>query len=238
MTARELIFAIVTALFKISAAALLCYDSLWAVLILLVYIPYSVGQSRKRHLQSRKWALNMQFSDAIRSLSTAIEAGYSVENAVAEAYRDLSLTYAADDLIMRELALISSQVRNNQPIEEAFALLAARSGSEDIANFADVFATAKRTGGNIIAIIRSTSEVIRARIELARELRSAIAAKKYECDIMKVIPFAIIVYLRVFSPDMLAPLYGNIKGILFMSGVLAGYVILSKIADRIVEVEL
>lgn len=238
LTARELFISVVTALVKIVGAAILCYNSLLAVPVLCIYVPYHISQTRKRLLQARKWTLNLQFADAIRAISTAIEAGYSVENAISEAYRDLSMTYSEEDLIMRELAAISARVRNNRPVEEAFSMLAARSGLEDVASFADVFVTAKRTGGNIIAIIRSTSEVMRTRIELSRELKTAVAAKKYESDIMKIIPCAIIIYLRVFSPDMLAPLYGNLSGILFMTGALVGYVILSKIADRIVEVEL
>lgn len=226
------------ALIKVTAAAVLCYNSFLAVPFLLIYIPYHIRQTRNRLLQSRKWTLNLQFADAIRAISIAIEAGYSVENAISEAYRDLSLTYADDDMIMKEMAIISARIRNNRPVEEAFSMLASRSGLEDVANFSDVFATAKRTGGNIMAIIRSTSEVIRTRIELSRELKAAVAAKKYECDIMKVIPCGILVYLRVFSPDMLAPLYGNIQGILFMTGALAAYIALSKVADKIVEVKL
>lgn len=238
LSTRELIGTVAVASLKILLAAVLCYDGLWAVPFLLVYVPYALREASLRRLEARKWALNLQFSDAIRAISTAVEAGYSVENAITEAYHDLSLTYSADEMIMRELALISARIRNNQPVEEAFGQFAARTGLEDIANFADVFATAKRTGGNVIAIIRSTSGVIRARIELARELKTAIAAKKYESDIMKAVPCVILIYLRVFSPGMLEPLYGNAGGIIFMTAALVLYLVLCKLSDRLVEVKI
>lgn len=235
---RELGMSVATAMLEILVAAILCFNSAWAVPILLIYIPFHIRQTRNRLLLSRKWTLNLQFADALRAISTSLEAGYSAENAISEAYHDLSLIYSEQDMIMKELAIIIARIKNNQSVEDAFTMLARRSGIEDIANFAEVFATAKRTGGNIIAVIRITSEVIRTRIELSRELKTAIAAKKYESDIMKIVPCGILVYLRIFSGEMLAPLYGNVMGAVFMSVMLALYILFCRIADKIVEVRL
>ena len=184
------------------------------------------------------WKLNLQFADAIRSLSAALEAGYSVENGLAEAYRDLSVTYGEDELIMRELKAVLAEIRNGVPVEDAFSGLAARSGVDDIAGFADVFSTAQRTGGNIIAIIRSTTEMIRTRIDLKREIRTAVSAAKYEADIMKFVPFGVLLYLRIFSPDMVSSLYGNLPGVIFMTVVLAIYAVLCEVSERMVKIGL
>ena len=218
--------------------AFLCYNSFFFVFLLIPYCIYFVRKQEQKKRDEKKWRLNLQFADAVKSLSAALEAGYSVENGLSEAYRDLELSYKEDDPIMVELRSIIGDIRNSVSAEEAFSGFAQRSEIEDIKGFADVFATAKRTGGNIIAIIRSTTDMIRTRIDLKREVKAATAAAKYEADIMKLVPFGVLLYLRIFSPDMISSLYGNVKGMLFMTALLIIYVALSEVMDRMVKIEL
>ena len=220
------------------AASWLCYDNLLFAIGLLPYCALFYGKQTRRKGDSRKWQLNLQFGDALKGLSAALEAGYSVENGIAEAYRDLLSEYREDDLIMTELRVILNNIRNGMSVEEAFLGFAKRSGIEDAEGFADVFATAQRTGGNIIGIIRSTTEMIRTRIDISREVRTVTASARYESDIMKAVPFGVLLYLRLLASDMVAALYGNIKGILFMTAVLVIYVILCEVSDRMVRIEL
>ena len=180
----------------------------------------------------------MEFRDSINCISSALESGYSIENAIREAYAYMRLSYAEDALIMKEMRLIMGRIDNNMTVEEVFLDLGERSGLDDIKSFADIFATAKRTGGNLIRIIKSTADIIHTRVELKRELRTVIASKKYEADIMKLIPFGLLIYLRLFSPDMVAALYGNLFGIVFMTIILLIYLVLCKISDHVVKIEL
>ena len=218
--------------------AILCYNSLLFAILLFPYIPYHLAVTKDKLKEGRKWKLNMQFRDCINCISSALESGYSIENALKEAYLDMKLSYNEEDLIMREMRGIISAVENNRTVEDVFLDFSARSGVDDIKSFADIFATAKRTGGNLILIIKSTADVIHTRVELKRELRTVIASKKYEADIMKLIPFGILIYLRVFSPDMVAALYGNLFGIVFMTIVLVLYLLLCRISDHVVKIEL
>ena len=238
MNKKEKTLCILSGLAVIVALSLLLYGSPIFSLILIPYLFYYFRKQTVKKKEAQKWLLNIQFSDALKSLSAALEAGYSVENGIAEAYRDLSVTYKEEDLIMIELKDILGKIRNRVSVEEAFSGFAKRSGLEDVSGFADVFATAQRTGGNIIAIIRSTTDMIRTRIDLKREVRSATASAKYEADIMKLVPFGVLLYLRVFSPDMVSSLYGNIRGVIFMTVILAVYLVLSEVTDRIVRIEL
>lgn len=237
-TGTELFKYITAAMLLILFLSILCYDNILFIIILVPYIPYYLHTKRKKLREERRWKLNLQFCDSINCISTALESGYSIENAISEAYSDLKLTYAEDALIMCELKNILQQLDNNLTVEEAFKGLADRSGIEDIKSFADIFGTAKRTGGNIMAIIKSTADIIHTRIELKRELKTVIASKKYEADIMKLIPFAMLIYLRIFSPDMVAALYGNAFGAGFMTVVLVVYLILCKISDYVVKIEM
>lgn len=228
--------SIVKAVGVIIFIAYLFYDNPAAALFLLPYIPFYLRQKKKEICEKRRWELNIQFQDAIKSLSAVLESGYSVENAISETYNDLKLSYEEDAMIMKELRIIENMLKSNVPVETAFAEFAVRSGLEDIRSFSDVFSTAKRTGGNIIAIIRSTASVIRTRVELKRELKTMAASKKYESDIMRIMPFALLIYLRLFSPDITASLYGNTFGIVFMTVVLIAYAGLSMATKKLIRI--
>ena len=234
----ELIKIIAIPVIIITFLAYICYNSLLFVIILLPYIPYYIRDRRNKLKEARKWKLNLEFRDYINCISTALESGYSIENAIKEAYLDMKLSYSEDALIMKEMRQIITALSNNRTVEEVFLDFADRSGIDDIKSFADIFATAKRTGGNLILIIKSTADVIHTRVELKRELRTVIASKKYEADIMKVIPFGILIYLRVFSPDMVAALYGNLFGVSFMTVTLLIYLLLCKFSDHVVKIEM
>ena len=235
---QELAEAVIIPLGMVVFLAILCYNSLLAAVLLFPYIPYYIKERRKKLKDSRSWKLNMQFRDAISCISSALESGYSIENAIREAYVDMRLSYGEDELIMKEMRLIIGRLGNSMTVEDVFLDLGERSGLDDIKSFADIFATAKRTGGNLILIIKSTADVIHTRVELKRELRTVIASKKYEADIMKLIPFGLLIYLRLFSPDMVSALYGNLFGIVFMTIVLLVYLLLCRISDHVVKIEL
>ena len=88
---------------------------------------------------------------------------------------------------MREFSYIINQIRMNITVEKALLEFAERTGVEDIINFAEIFAIAKRTGGDLVKVIRTTANAINDKIEVKREIITLVTAKKHEADIMKAI---------------------------------------------------
>lgn len=216
-------------------AAILCYDSIFYAVLLCPFVPVFIKKKRKTLIEERKWKLNLQFGECIECIASSLETGYSVENAISEAYGDMKLSFGEDEPIMREMETIIRTVMNSISVEEAFSALAKRSGVEDIRSFSDIFSTAKRTGGNIIRIIRTTSNIIHTRVEMKREIRTIISGKKLEADIMKAVPVFMLAYLKIFSPDLVDNLYGNLFGVIFMTVLLGVYFLLCRVSDRIVS---
>lgn len=179
----------------------------------------------KRRIEKEKWQLTMQFKDAMDSMISALTAGYSMENAITESYRDLSMMYAADTRILRELWDMKQKISMHEPLDRILLDFASRSGVEDIHTFAQVYVTARRSGGNLVKIMKRTADNIGEKMEIQREIETMIAGKKMESICMMVIPLFIIVYLRVFSPGFLDPVYQGAAGRLFMTGALFVYVI-------------
>lgn len=168
-------------------------------------------------LEKRRSALSFHFKQALYSLSSSLAAGKSVENAFREAVTDLRLLDPqADHDLIREFTIISTRMEYGQPIEEALLDFANRAQMEDITNFADVFVTCKRTGGDLVEVVRRTSSVIGEKLDIQQEIAVTVSQKKFESKAMFAAPFVFLFVLSVTSPDFLAPLYSP-----------AGYVISS-----------
>lgn len=177
------------------------------------YLRYKKG----RLLQEEKWQLMTEFKDAMDSMVSALVAGYSMENAITEAYRDLQLMYGKETLMLMELKNISQKLSLKQSLDTLLLDLGRRSGTEDIITFAQIYATARRSGGNLVKVMKRTADNIGEKMDIQREIQTMIAGKKMEANCMMIIPLLIILYLQVFSPGFLQPLYEGIQGRFIMS---------------------
>ena len=139
--------------------------------------------------------------------------------------------------MVSELNKIRSKLSLHQPLDELFLELGRRSCVEDIITFAQIYATARRSGGNLVKVMKRTAENIGEKIEIQREIQTTIAGKKMESTCMMVIPLLIIMYLQFCSPGFLDPLYEEQMGRLFMTGALMVYVAAVMWSRRIMRIE-
>lgn len=193
------------------------YDSLIpAPLLLPVWMIYMRDWhddiSRKKEQELRQ-----QFRDSIQVMASALKAGYSVENAIREAGKDISPVYSEETRIRKEFERMERQMDMNMSAEEVLKGFAERTGQEDIENFVNVFAVAKKSGGDSIAVIRDAVKIISSKIDTEKEIQTMIASKKMEFDIMCAVPFAIILYMKLTFGEFLNVLYGNMAGAAIMS---------------------
>lgn len=221
----------------VSILGFLFYQSLFGIFILSPMILPYCKRVKKRLIHNRKWQLNIEFKDAIISLSAALQAGYSAEHAFEEVIRDMGLIYDRNTMIMQELTYILNQLRMNITVEKALMEFGERTGIEDIISFAEVFSTAKRTGGDLIKIIKTSCNTIQDKMEVKREIITLITAKKLEANIMRLIPLGFIGFLLVSSPGFLNPLYHNSFGFILMTFLVGVYLVIYRMIDRIVTIE-
>ncbi len=214
----------------------LFFDSWIAVLIFLpVILPWFVYQKKRQQERMRR-LLGIQFRDAISSVLTNLKAGYSSENAFMEAGHDMELLYGKRSPIVSELSKISKGIRNNIPLEKLLQKLGHDSKNEDIKDFAEVFAVAKRSGGNMTDIIQRTISVISQKMDVEKEIDVLISAKRTEARIINMVPFFIIGYISLTSPGFFAPLYHNIFGIAVMTVCMGFYAGAYLLSERIVNI--
>lgn len=208
---------IIRALLLVVFLAYFFYRSFWAVIPLsAVGGGYAVLTKRKKAEQCRE-ELTLQFKECILSVSAALRAGYAVENAFLESREDMRLLFGEQSMIYQELELIRRGLVINITLEEQLMDFAERSGCEEIRQFAEIFSIAKRSGGDIPEIIRISAELIGQKIDAGQETKALLSGRQMEQNIMKLMPFGILLYIGWGYPRYFDVLYHNLQGVGIMT---------------------
>lgn len=210
----------------------------WIAFVLLLPGAVLFLAEQRRSLQAKRAReMTQQFLDGIQMLAASLQAGYSAENALREAVRELQKVYEPDAFIVREFRFMDAQIRMSRNLEELFLEFGRRCAIEDIQSFAEVFLTAKRSGGDLLAIIRNTASCIRQKQETMQEIETCLSGKVMEQNIMSLIPILILAYIRLSSPEFLTAMYGNVTGVAVMSICFVVYVAAYFWGRKIVRIE-
>lgn len=187
--------------------------------------------------RKKESAFARQFKEAILTVSSALNTGYSVENAFRETKKELLLIYPEDARISKELQIVVRQLRLQVPVEQALEEFAGRVDLEDLRSFTAVFFAAKRSGGDMLAIIKDTAAQIGDKIDVKREIETILAAKQYEFRVMSAVPYVIIGYMTLSFPEFMGTLYGNLAGTGVMTVCLLIYVGAYYLGLKIIRIE-
>lgn len=213
------------------------YKSFKAIPFMLpVGIFYLTLLEEKRE-KRKKEQLRNEFKDAILSIAANLRAGYAVENAFRETLQEMKMLHGKESSICQEFYKIVQGLANGISIEALIVQFAGRTKTEEIQEFADVFYIARRSSGNLTEIIYKTAEMIGEKIEVEKEVQVLISAKRFEQNIMSVIPFAIICYVGAASGGYFDPLYETSVGKIVMTVCLVIYVTAYMLGRKITEIQ-
>lgn len=164
-----------------------------------VFIPLK----RNKMIQKRKDKLTLQFKDMLEALNTSIGAGANVQDSFISAQKDMVVQYGEESYIVKELDTINKGMKNNINIETLLLDFGDRSSIPDIINFANVFETCYRKGGNIKEVLQNTYWIICDKLEIALEIRTMVASKKSEQNVMMVMPVFFVMMLKMLGSEVI-----------------------------------
>lgn len=208
----------------------------WAI-VLSPLVIILLKKKQRELCKSRKQELVSQFKEMLVSLNNAVQAGYSLENAITETYKDMLYFYNRDSLVVKELTYIRIGLINGRSVEEMMEDLGERSKMEDILDFANILAIGKKSGGNMNEIIKSGILVIEEKIETKQKIQTLLSSRNLEAKIMSGIPFFIILYIGSTSKGYFDTLYRTWGGHLFMTICLIVYLVAVHLSEKIVDIE-
>nr|WP_294492849.1 type II secretion system F family protein [uncultured Mediterraneibacter sp.] len=213
------------------------YDSPAAVLLLIPVGIFYMRDLISDFSEKKEEEFRGQFRDSIQAVASALKAGYSVENAIREAKKDMESVYGRDTRIRKEYDRMVHQLDMNMTAGAVLDQLAQRTGQEDVESFVNVFTAAKKSGGDSIAVIRNSVRLISEKIDTEKEIRTMLASQKLEFDIMCAVPFVIILYMKMTFGDFLSVLYETMAGAGVMTVCLLIYLAAYRFGRKIIRIE-
>lgn len=238
MSTREKIMYVILAAIVIFVVGMIFYQKVILALILSLGALLFPKIRTKQIIRKQKSDLSMQFKDMLYALSSSMSAGRSLESAFRDVLRDLEVLYPDPNTpIMQETVYIIRCIEMNMTAEDAISQFAERAHIEDIESFADVIRICKRSGGNLIEVIRSTSQMISDKIETKNEIETVITAKKFESRIMTCTPIVMVAVLSAASPDYMYPVFHSAIGAIVMTIAIVMFVIAFLISEKIMDIE-
>lgn len=165
-----------------------------------IYVPIRTKQLRT----ARQNKLKSQFRDMLEAVTASLGAGKNVQESFAAAYDDLKNQYEQDAYILHELAEINTGLVNAINVEKLLKSFGARSGCEDIMNFANVFEICFRKGGNIKETIRITYEILSDKMLVSEEIETIVSGSKSQQTLMLFMPVLLVALIKMTSADFAA----------------------------------
>ena len=221
----------------IGITAWLYYRRVWAVIFLILpgiwlYREFLEEESKKKEQEFQK-----QFREMIQTLSSALNTGYSVENAFIASVRDLEEQYGKEGMITREFSYLASQLKMNRTVEALLSSFAKRSGLDEVENFSVIFTVSKRSRGELASVVHHVVHVISDRIQVREEILTMTAEKQFEQKIMNLMPYLIVLYVDLSSPGFFSQMYETAVGRVVMTGCLVVYLLAWRVSGKILQIE-
>lgn len=188
--------------------------------------------------QKRLRKLRAQFFDLLEAMSVAMRAGNPALKALESAKADLELIYSQSSDIIVELNVIIRKFYNAVPLSEAFSDFAQRSGLEDVASFASVYATIEGKSGRADEIVRETQQIIADKMEIEMEIDTMMMAAKSEVNIMLFMPLVILGVIGYAGAGFMDAIYTTPLGRLVATGGLLVFIVSFAMARKFSNVKI
>ncbi|MBP5282612.1 MAG: type II secretion system F family protein [Lachnospiraceae bacterium] len=237
---KEFLLVLLIAAGVVAFLAWFFYRSLWCGIPLSPIGIFLIRYVKRKNGEKRRAMLTEQFKECILSVSASLQAGYAVENAFLESREDMRNLYGEGSMIYEELEMIRRGLVINIPLEELLLDFGERSGCEEIRQFAQLFSIAKRGGGSIPEMIRTSANLISQKIEARQEVQTILSGRIMEQNVMRLMPFGITFYVGAIYHGYFDPLYQDLAGrgvmtlclLLFLASLFVGEKIFEGIWDQ------
>ena len=220
------------------AISLLLYKN---ILFAVVVIPFSgkIKEFVRDYIIERRRSRYMtEFKDFLFMASTAIGAGRSMKDAIGEAIPSLRNIYGDKSVLASDLSKAYERMETGGENDvTVLGDMADLSGLEDVSDFVTIYSICKSTGASLITALNKAAGVIMEKMSIEREIEELVRRKKNEGMVILVMPVLVILFLNLFAPDYIAPLYETVTGRIIMTICACGAIGVYAMIQNIVNVE-
>jgi tight adherence protein B len=197
-----------------SAAACIvgfCLTLSWAVplgvkvvfALACMMLPRAVVRRARRRRLIR---IELQLPEAADFIARALRAGHSFTNVLQIVGNELPEPLSGEFRIARE------EINYGVPLNEALHNMAARIPLTDLRYLVIAVIIQRDSGGNLAEILGNISQIIRARLKLAAQVRVLSAEGRMSAWILGALPFFVMVMMMLINPTYIAVLWTDPAG--------------------------
>ncbi|MFR5263025.1 MAG: type II secretion system F family protein [Christensenellales bacterium] len=180
-----------------------------------------------------------EFKDFLYALSGSFSTGRHLVEALHEVNESLGKMYGNDSQIMTELNTILLQLKltgyDEIKVLEDFKK---RKTVEDVVDFVEMYKSCRDTGGDFAGVLSKGANMIAEKITIDREIEAITYQKKIEGRVIGSMPVILLIFLNIFSPDYILPLYSGLSGHIIMTFALALTIFAFAMIERITNIEI
>ncbi len=173
-----------------------------------------------------------QLPENLDVLASALRAGHSLAGAMGVVADE------APQPSKREFARVVTDEQLGIPLDEALEVCAKRMQSSDMDQLAVLALVQREAGGNTAEVLDQVTSNIRARMDVRRLVRVLTTQGKFSSWVVAGVPVGVMLFLLLFSPDFLSPLFHNLIGQVFAIGAVVMMILGFLIIRKIVRIEL
>lgn len=182
-------------------------------------------------VQKRKNSFIEQLGDSLNTISNALRAGYSFQQAMDVVAKEM------EPPISQEFAQVAREVNMSVPLDAALEAMNRRVGSRDFDLVVTAVLIHREVGGNLAQILDTISDTLAERVRMKREINSLTAQGRLSATILVAMPFVIGLFLYVFKEEQIMLLFTEPVGRMALALSLVLEVIGIFVIRRIVDIE-
>ena len=172
---------------------------------------------------------NLQLTEALVTMSNALRAGFSIQQAFETVVQE------GRNPIAQEFGVFVQQTRVGVRFEEGLQNMEERVGSEDLTLMIRAIEIARQTGGNLTEVFDIIAATIRERSRIEGKIKSMTAMGRLQGIVVGLIPVFLLVVMTLLDPAMMVGFFTSVMGIgiLLLVVVLlsAGFFVIQKIVN-------
>ncbi len=192
--------------------------------LVVALVTFPLPRIYLRHLRKERLRkFNEQLEDALNSMSSALKAGFSINQALE------GVANENKPPISFEFRLLIQEIRLGVPMEQALDNLNSRMKSSDFELVITAIVTARQTGGELTMIFERLATVIRERARITNKIQAMTAQGRMQTIIISLVPVVLLFVLTKIMPEAMNVFFTSwigisamvVSGILIVSGCLA-----------------
>lgn len=231
---------IYSGIFVISiAVSFFFYRSFAFAIIVLPFVKRIKQWIGEMMIDRRRRELISEFKDFLFMTATALGSGNAINESIRESIPKIKEIYGEDAILAKELELMERRMnQGNENDVDVLMEFAIRSRQEDIIDFVNIYSICLSTGASLITALNRATSVIIDKMTIDREIQEIVRTKRNEGMVIFLMPFVIIIFLNLFSPDYISPLYTTWIGRVIMTFVVVMNIFIYSIIRKIVRIEI